>query len=197
MTATTDPYTYPGTNVLRNLRNIRDPGILARFEAESTTRRIAELLHSPIVGHFDPAHLNAIHKHIFQDVYSWAGQFRTINISKGGHLFGSAAFVEPALHDNLRKLSAEKFLRGTDTESFAARAPFYLGEINAAHPFRDGNGRTQREFIRELGLQAGFLIDWSQASREDMMAASRASARSGDSSGLAALIRGCIPTSDS
>src|SRR5262249_16080163 len=151
----------------------------------------------PIEGRFDPAHLKAIHKHIFQDVYSWAGQFRSINISKGGHLFGSAAFVEPALQDTLRKLSAEKFLRGADPESFAARAAFYLGEINAAHPFRDGNGRAQLEFIRELGLQTGFLIDWSQASREDMMSASRGSARRGDSFGLAALIRGCILTTDS
>lgn len=83
MTESTDPYTYPGTDVLRNRRDIRDPDILARFEAESTTRRIAELLHRPLQGRFDTLHLKVIHKHIFRDVYSWAGEFRTG--AKGRH----------------------------------------------------------------------------------------------------------------
>jgi cell filamentation protein len=192
MTESTDPYTYPATNVLRNLRDIRDPEILARFEAEATVLRIAELIHRPILGRFDVVHLKAIHRHIFQDVYWWAGQFRTVNFSKGGHVFGAAAFLEVALNDVLRKLIREKGAMGIDPESFLTRAGFYLGEINAAHPFREGNGRTQREFIRELGLQLGFSIDWSRVSRDQMIAASRESARTGNSTGLAAVIRACL-----
>ena len=88
MTESMDPYLYPGTNVLKNLRDIRNPGTLACFEAEATTRRIVELIHSPAQGQFDTAHLRAIHRRIFQDVYEWAGQFRTVYISKDGHLFG-------------------------------------------------------------------------------------------------------------
>jgi cell filamentation protein len=133
MTESTDPYTYPGRSVLRNLRSIRDPIVLAQFEAESTTWRIAQLIATPLPGLFDPGHLKAIHKRIFQDVYSWAGQFRTVNISKGGHLFGAAAFVQPALQDVLSKLSREGQLKGTDPARFARRAGFYLGEINAVH----------------------------------------------------------------
>jgi cell filamentation protein len=189
MTDSTDPYLYPGTDVLKNLRDIRDPNTLSKFEAESTTRRIVQLINSPVQCRFDTVCLRAIHRHIFQDVYSWAGQFRTVNISKGGHPFAVAAFIEPVLDDVLRKLSEEACLRGTDPVSFARRAGFYLGEINAVHPFREGNGRTQREFIREMGVQAGFIVDWSRITRDEMMAASRESFRSGDSSGLAALIR--------
>jgi cell filamentation protein len=188
MTESTDPYLYPGTDVLKNLRGIRDSNILTQFEAESTTRRIVQLIESPVKCQFDAVCLRAIHKHIFQDVYSWAGQFRTVNISKGGHPFAAAAFIEPALDAVLRKLSEENYMRKTNPPSFARRAGFFLGEINAVHPFREGNGRTQREFIRELGLRAGLSIDWSRITQDKMMVASRESFRSGDCSGLAALI---------
>ena len=79
-----DPYVYPETNVLRNLRDIRDAGQLGKFEAIATTRRTVELEQEPIQGRFDVPHLRAIHRHIFQDVYEWAGDFRTVNISKSG-----------------------------------------------------------------------------------------------------------------
>jgi cell filamentation protein len=188
MTESTDPYLYPGTDVFKNLRDIRDPDILARFEAEATSHRIVQLINSPVPGTFDTALLKAIHKHIFQDVYAWAGQFRTVNILKGGHPFGAAAFVEATLNDLLQKLSAENYLRAVNPNVFASRAGFFLGEINAAHPFREGNGRSQREFIRELGLHVGFVVDWSRITRDQMTAASRDSFQTGDSSGLAALI---------
>jgi cell filamentation protein len=183
-----DPYLYPGTDVLKNLRDIRSPDLLAQFEAEATTRRLVESIHSPMSGLFDTAHLQAIHKHIFQDVYIWAGQFRTVNISKGGHIFCAAAFIESALDDVLQKLEKERYLRQTSPELFSRRAGFFLGEINAVHPFREGNGRAQREFIRALGLKAGFRVDWSRITRDHMIAASRLSSQTGDSSGLAAII---------
>lgn len=188
MTENTDPYLYPGTDVLKNRRNICAAEILAQFEAEATSRRLVQLINSPMPGRFDTAHLQAIHQHIFQDVYVWAGQFRIVNISKDGHLFGAAAFIEPTLDGLLRQLYAENYLRGADADAFAKRAGLYLGEINAVHPFREGNGRTQREFIRELALDVGFTIDWSRIQRDRMTAASRLSFQTGDNSGLAALI---------
>ena len=152
MTESTDPYVYPGTDVLENLRDISDSDILARFEAEATSRRIIQLINTPVPGKFDTAQLKAIHKHIFQDVYAWAGQFRMVSISKGDHSFGAPAFVEPALNDLLQKLSAENYLRAVNPKVFASRAGFFLGEINAAHPFREGNGRTQPETMDIDGL---------------------------------------------
>ena len=183
-----DPYTYPGTDVLRNLLDVRDPQRLAAFEANATAARIIELDAAPLVGRFDGTHLKAIHRHIFQDIYHWAGEFRTVNISKGGHLFGVAAFIEPALNAVLRKLPGEQYLKGSDPRTFSARAGFYMGEINAIHPFRDGNGRAQREFIRELAIEAGFVIDWSRVTRDQMTAASLQSFKTGDNSAMAALI---------
>jgi len=192
MPESSDPYTYPGTDVLRNIPDIRDPQRLAAFEANATAARLVELDAAPLKGAFDVAHLRAIHRHIFQDVYSWAGEFRTVNISKGGHLFGASAFVEQALHNVLRELPGEHYLKGLDPERFARRAGFYMGEINAIHPFRDGNGRAQREFIRELGIEAGFVIAWNAVTVEQMMAASVDSFTTGNSSGLAAVILLCM-----
>src|SRR5580658_2175212 len=106
-TGNSDPYLYPGTNVLKNLRGLTDPGLLARFEARRTHRRITELIDTPLTGKFDIAHFKAIHRYIFQDVFEWAGEFRTVNISKGSHLFGLAAFLEPALRQTIDKLGAE------------------------------------------------------------------------------------------
>lgn len=113
MPGSSDPYTYPGTDVLRNILDIRDPQQLAAFEANATAARLIELDAAPLVGQFDVAHLKAIHRHIFQDVYPWAGEFRTVNISKGGHLFGAAAFAERTLEELLRKLSGECHLKGS------------------------------------------------------------------------------------
>src|SRR5271170_300815 len=117
-----DPYLYPGTSVLKNLRGLTDPEQLERFEARRTHQRIAELIDNPLMGGFDLAHLKAIHRYIFQDVYEWAGQFRTVNISKGGHLFGLANFLEPSLQQVLAKLTAENRLANLDAEIFASRA---------------------------------------------------------------------------
>ena len=193
MTASMDPYVYPGTNVLRNLREIQDDVEFSFFEATETTARILGLRLSPISGRYDVAHLKAIHKAIFQDVFIWAGQFRTVNISKGDSMFASAPFIEPALTKLFQRLDREDGLRGLDVETFSKRAGFYLSEINAAHPFREGNGRTQREFLRELGLTAANVsIDWRRITRPQMAAASRDSFKTGNSDGMAALIRTCI-----
>ena len=189
MSESSDPYTYPGTDVLRNILDIRDPQQLAAFEANATATRLIELDASPMAGRSDVAHLKRIHWYIFQDVYRWAGEFRSVNITKSGHLFGAARFVERASQEVMRKLAEERHLKALDARAFAIRAGHYLGELNAIHPFRDGNGRAQREFIRELAAHAGFAIDWSRVTREQMTAASLESFTTGDSSRMAALVK--------
>lgn len=192
MSGNSDPYLYPGTSVLRNLAGLTDPAALDRFEARRTHRRIAELIETPIQGRFDAAHLKQIHWYIFQDVYDWAGQFRIVNMSKSGTPFGMAAFLDSAIDNLFAKLAAEDFLKGFDASRFADRAAYFLGELNAIHPFRDGNGRTQREFLRELGLNAAYSIDWRAANRREMTDASRASHITGDFSKFAAILRACL-----
>lgn len=191
MNESTDPYLYPGTNVLRNRRNLRNTQVLDEFEASATQRRLVELAVKPTFGTFDSSHFQAIHRFIFQDVYEWAGQFRTVNISKGGHQFCSSQFIEMTLGAILQKLPRESFLKNLDRESFSHRCGWYFGEINAIHPFREGNGRTQREFLRQLAVQAGFSLDWRRVGRETMTAASRESFSTGDNGSMTDIIRTC------
>jgi cell filamentation protein len=180
-----DPYLHPGTNVLKNLRGLIDPEQLSRFEA-------AELIEKPLPGRFDIEHLKAVHRYIFQDVNEWAGQFRTVNLSKEGHLFGLVPFLEPVLLKSLEKLRLENYLLELDVAAFAGRAAYFLGELNAVHPFREGNGRTQREFLRDLALRAGHYIDWRRTTPEEMLTASRLSHVTGDLSLLTGLLRSAL-----
>lgn len=115
-------------------------------------------------GAFDTKHLQAIHWHIFQDVYSWAGEVRTVNISKSGDFFGLNQYIVSTLDKTFADLQRERYLgRLSLLTAFCNRAAHYFGEINAIHPFREGNGRTQREFIRQLALRNGYATDWSLA----------------------------------
>lgn len=185
----TDPYVYPGSNVLKNLAGIQDHARLQQFEAISTADRLSELSIKPVPGLFDLPHLKHIHRHIFQDVYAWAGEFRTIDIRKEAEFwFCRQQFIESSLKNLFNKLSSENNLKGATPLQFGSRAGHYLCEINAVHPFREGNGRAQREFIRELGLNAGLHVDWMRVTRDEMYAASITGFQKGDSRPMEALI---------
>lgn len=186
-----DPYVYPGTNVLKNLRDVRDPEVFSRFEMDMATRRLTGLARKLMPGGFDAAHLQAIHRYIFQDVFNWAGQFRTVNIGKSGTLFALCEHILFCLDQTLGELQRESFLAGAGLDQFARRAAYYLGEINAVHPFREGNGRTQREFIRQLAVRNDLSVDWSHISQEQMIEASRRSFRR-DNSGLEQVLRSAL-----
>ena len=185
-----DPYVYPGTNVLRNLRDIRDPERLSKAEAIATSRRIIELEGNPKLGTFDTQHLQSIHRHIFQDIYPWAGEFRTVNISRSGQFpFAFPEQIVPSLGRLFGELRKEHHLADADGPKFCNRAAHYMGELNALHPFREGNGRTQRQFIRQLAGRNGYTLDWSRVSRERMTEASRQSFQHGDNAGLEQALR--------
>ncbi|WP_085940613.1 Fic/DOC family protein [Granulicella tundricola] len=140
-------------------------------------------------GSFDSQHLRAIHRYLFRDVFPWAGEFRVVNISKGGPMFGPVMFIGQALDDAFGKLAREKLLSGLTVDAFADRAAFYLGEINAIHPFREGNGRTQREFIRQLAVRAGHTISWAGFTQQEMIDASIKSHVGGENEALAEILR--------
>ena len=171
-----DPYVYPGTSVLRNRFGLRDAAELAQREARITTARTIELTERPIPGAYDLAHLRAFHRHIFGDVYDWAGQIRTVAIAKGD-LFALPDHIEPYLSNVLRQLPAERHLRGLPHDRFVDRLTHYLGEINSVHPFREGNGRTQRAFLQQLADEAGYHLDWTKLDADRNIAASQAAHR--------------------
>jgi cell filamentation protein len=191
-----DPHSEQGHACPRNKFGITDYAKLQIVEAQLVIKRVGELRDQGITGDFNPAHLRAIHSYLFQDVFPWAGELRVVNISKGNQPFGPAQFIAAALDDALAKLRREDLLINLKPSGFAARAGFYLGEINAIHPFREGNGRAQREFIRQLALHAGHPLSWSAVgtgfTQQQMIDASILSHTKGDNSALAAIIEAAL-----
>ena len=167
-------YCYPDSDVLVNKLDIRDPNKLQIFERKLTMLRLLELIDKPIEGKFDLKHLQAIHAYIFQDVYDWAGKIRTVDIAKG-NTFCNVRFISSQADAIFSKLKEEYYLAGLEEHMFTKRLAYYFSEINALHPFREGNGRSQREFIRSLALKNGYLIYFEKASKEEMLIASKKS----------------------
>ena len=182
-----DTYCYPGTDVLRNKAEITNAEDLDTYEGELSTLRSIEILESPIAGQFDLAHLQRIHLALFQDVYDWAGKIRIVDISRGNSRFANVRFIESAANDIFNKLARENRLKGLDADSLSKRLAHYLSEINALHPFREGNGRVQRIFISQLSQSAGYQLDYSDLEQEQIYQAMEL-AFNGDESILANLI---------
>lgn len=183
-------YFYPGTNVLINLPGIRDPDKLNQFERVHTYLRLVELQHNPIKGKFDFDHLKEIHRYIFQDVYPFAGQIRDENIAKDYFTFAPYPFIEKEANRLFDSLKDENFLSGLEIDPFSQRSAYYMAELNVLHPFREGNGRTIREFIRQLAYEAGYSLDWRKRDYREIFQASVRSKT--DTKELAQVIRSCL-----
>ncbi len=165
-------YCYPNSDVLINKLDIRDLDKLHHFERKLTMLRLLELLDNPITGNFDFKHLQKIHGYIFQDIYEWAGKVRTVDIAKS-NMFCNVRFIEQQAYEIFGKLKKEKYLIGLDEQTFVKKLAYYFSEINALHPFREGNGRSQREFIRLLALKSGYVINFTCVSEDEMIEASQ------------------------
>ncbi len=161
-----DPLCYPGTHVLRNRAGIKDAQELEQFEMAMFLIRAEEVWPE---GDMDYAHYKAIHRHFFQDVYEWAGEPRRIRIGKGGNWFCYPEHIDREMAGIFAQLSAENRLIGLPAPAFAARAAHYLGDINAVHPFREGNGRTQLAFLTLRATRAGFACDEECLDRDRVM----------------------------
>lgn len=164
-------YCYPDSFVLRNKLGLENAAMLEQAERRLTSARIAELAKFPIQEKFDLRHLCAIHRHIFQDIYAWAGELRTVNIAKGNQ-FCLYQHLETYAATIFDKLKAENYLLDTPATQLPARLAYYLSEINVLHPFREGNGRAQRVFIEQLAQKAGYHLDFSDVSSQEMIEAS-------------------------
>ena len=148
-------FTIPGTGVLRNKLGITDPAALSRTATDSTALRLASLQESPVRGGFDSAHLQAIHHHIFQDIYDWAGELRTID--KGNV---PASQVEKSIDSVLDRLSRENHLKGLSAEEWADSASAYLYDLGAIQPFLAGNEIVLQEFVSELARKNNLSLQW-------------------------------------
>jgi cell filamentation protein len=183
-----DPYTYENSTVLVNKLDLRDQGELDDFEAEITSARASEPLPE---GNLDFTHFCAVHHHLFQDVFDWAGSPRTVRISKQGSAFCFPEHIEAQATKLFTELKTKKFLENLSANEFAENAAHFLAELNAIHAFREGNGRTQLTFFALLANRAGQTLDLEKLDPDAMLKATIASF-DGNESGLTTAIRGLI-----
>jgi cell filamentation protein len=186
--AVDDPYTYPNSTVLINKLDLRLQAELDAFEAEISSARAEEPLPD---GVLDFTHYKAVHHHLFQDVYTWAGEIRTVRISKGGNPFCFPENIESQAAKLFGDLQAEHFLRDLDVRTFSGKAAHFLAELNAIHAFREGNGRSQLTFFALLAYNASHPVNFERLDPERMLQAMIASF-DGDEQKLAAVIEELI-----
>jgi cell filamentation protein len=148
-------FTIPGTGVFRNKLGITDPAALSRAATGSTALRLAELQATPVRGGFDATHLQTIHHHIFQDLYDWAGQLRTID---AGNM--PASHIEKSLNSVFDRLSRENHLKGLSAEEWTHNASAYLDDLGAIQPFLAGNEIALHEFAVELARKNNLSLHW-------------------------------------
>lgn len=165
-------YWYPGTEILINNFDIKDQKKLDEVEKTLTFQRMSLLYENPIYGAFGLKHLQKIHKYIFQDVYPFAGKIRDEQMTKGNTTFAHPRHLEPYAFDVFKQLKGENYLQGLELDKLNEKASYYLSEINMIHPFREGNGRTQREYIRLLFLKNGYELNLTNISSQEMIKAS-------------------------
>ena len=184
-------YTDASTGVLRNLANLTDHDALVFAETAATTRRINELRANPVVI-TDTNDLFAIHRHLFQDIYSWAGERRTVEISKDGKQFFPLSRFDSALKYIDTLIVEYKNSNQGDTKSCSRKLAEILDSVNYLHPFREGNGRTQREFIRLLALEKGWVLSLNPPDNAEVYERYMSGTINGNVDMLAGLIRDCI-----
>lgn len=152
-------YCYAGTDILKNKLDIKDAAELAAFEAEISNQRAQEPIPE---GNLDYAHYRALHKHLFQDVYDWAGEPRKIRIGKGGNWFCFPENIDAEMTKLFAWLAEQNNLARLSKAEFAKKAAYFLAELNAIHPFREGNGRTQLSFLGIIADEAGHPLDFDK-----------------------------------
>lgn len=171
------PYCYPGTFVYRNKLDIRDADLLQSFERLETLNRMETLPRDAPIG---VEGYCGIHRYLFENIYDWAGEFRRVDTGRGGDPFCRADYIASELAKRFAAIRREDCLSGLAPGDFAARAAEHIGELNAIHPFLDGNGRAQRGFLDILAERAGHEIDLARIDPRQWTQASIAAFRQGD-----------------
>lgn len=182
-----DPYIDPNTGILSNSLGITSQTELEKAEADISAVVLASLPDQPIPGNFDLQHMQAIHRALFGSLYPWAGELRTVELTKGSTRFANPEFLEQAAATVFYELHHENLLRDLPGNTYIERFAHYFSEVNILHPFREGNGRTQRAFFSLLAADAGRRVKWESMDPAENLKASVA-AYNGDESDLVAML---------
>ncbi|QLD12414.1 Fic/DOC family protein [Microbacterium oleivorans] len=194
-----DPYLIPGTAVLRNLLGITTSDELSAAEADLSFARALQLVEEPVAATNDLTELQRIHFHLFQDVYDWAGQIRTIDVRKnipGAEFFLPHGYIEHAAALCFAELAEDGHLAGLPRVEFVRKLAYHYEKINYIHPFREGNGRMQRIYWNRVALAAGWQLDWRTVHGEENHSAARAGSDQQDLGPLISMFDKIVTTPD-
>ena len=164
-------YTYKGTDILKNKLGIKDEKLLKEYETRIVAFKIATISSAKLPKDYTPERLKFIHKYLFGDIFYFAGEYRQENITKGNFRFSEYEYIEDNIQrifdnikiDEMKKMSFSQFVK---------QISYIMTELNVLHPFREGNGRTIRELIREICFDCGYVIDWYEINHDDILRAS-------------------------
>ncbi len=172
-----DPYINPKTGILYNKIGAKKQKQLDKAEAEITYIVITTLTvgSRPETLTFNSQLLLDIHNEIFRDIYKWAGTTRTYDISKETSYFAHAQFIDSSLNILIDELQQDRRLLSSNIDDLVDALTYYFAELNAIHPFREGNGRAIRTFLRLLALKHGYDIEWGRLDKNENIAVSRES----------------------
>lgn len=162
-------YCYKDTNILKNKLNIRNLELLKKAEYEITMIKQMELLQNPVNGNLTKNHLMNIHKFIFGDIYSFAGKIRREQISKADTMFYPPNLINKELNKVFFKIKSERMIYEKSEEKIFDNIAYVMAELNIIHPFREGNGRTIREFIRLMAKKCGYSLNWGNIDSNELL----------------------------
>ena len=164
-------YCYPNSNILVNKLNIHDNKKLATVERKLVLLKLYTLRQNKNIGNFDIHHFLSIHKFLFEDIYPFAGKIRSEDIAKDNFRFAKWEYIEDQLRELFDKLAKDD-LKNLSKKEISKKLAYYMSELNVLHPFREGNGRTIRELVREICFDCGYVIDWYEINHDDILRAS-------------------------
>ena len=164
-------YTYKGTNVLKNKLNIKSEKKLKEYETKVVALKLASIDKANIKRTFDKNHLINIHKYLFEDVYDFAGKYRKENITKENFRFSEYYYIEDNIDYVFNKIKIDE-LKKLSFDELIKKLSEIMTDLNVLHPFREGNGRATREFVRELLNELGYDIKWFKIDYNDILKAS-------------------------
>lgn len=167
---------YEGTSCLINKFGIKDEVILKELETTITLNKITEYSLNPLFYSFDVQHYKSIHRYLFGDIYDWAGEYRTVDMSKKGTIFAEAENVENLMSNCFKRLNDKNLFQGLKFDDFIDDFVDFYCVTNMIHPFREGNGRTQRVFLTQFINKNGYDIDFFEIDTDELMIATIQSA---------------------
>lgn len=165
-------YTYKNTNVLKNKLGIKNEKELKNADTNIVTKKLQEIKLEKFERTYDEKHFKFIHKFLFEELYEFAGKYREENILKENFRFSQFEYIDENIKKILKKINLEK-LKSENFEKQIEDVSEIMTDLNVLHPFREGNGRAIREFIRELLEDMGYEINFFNIEYEEIIEASK------------------------